>query len=66
MLLLVHMVLRETVIAVSAGGTCMYMYFIHTRILTSTEYCLYMYFYILDNNELPGGECTQSSQFTFS
>lgn len=66
MLLLVHMVMREAVIAVSAGGTCMYMYFLHTRILTSTEYCLYMYFYILDNNELPGGECTQSSQFTFS
>lgn len=66
MLLLVHMVMREAVIAVSAGGTCMYMYFLHTRILTSTEYCLYMYFYILDNNELPGGECTRSSQFTFS
>lgn len=64
MLLLVHMVMRKAVIAVSAGGTCMYMHFRHTRILTSTEYCLY--FYILDNNELPGGECTRSSQFTFS
>lgn len=56
--------MRKAVVAVSARGTCMYMYFLHTRILTSTEYCLY--FYILDNDELPGGECTQSSQFTFS
>lgn len=57
MLLLVYMVMREVVIVVFVGGICMYMYFIYICILIFIEYCLYMYFYILDNNELLGGEC---------
>lgn len=58
MLLLVYMVMRKVVIVVFVGGICMYMYFCYICILIFIEYCLY--FYILDNNELLGGECIWS------
>lgn len=63
MLLLIYMVMRVAVIAVIARS----MYFLdnarilHSRIFTSTEYCLY--FYILNNDEKPGDECMK---FTFN
>lgn len=57
MLLLIHMVMRVAVIERYFFDNARIL---HIRIFTSTDYCLY--FYILNNDELPGDECIK---FTF-